>query len=145
MTIIEEINNGLKEAIRKRNTLRLETLRMLKSKILTVDARANLPDQEVVKLFKTYFNNLKEAYEQAQKAGRTDIAKKLESEIEIVQEFLPKTLSPEETKKIVTKAIADTGATTPKELGTVMKAIMQTGLPIDAKLARDLASQQLIP
>ena len=61
MTIIEKINDGIKEAMRSRDQLRLDTLRMLKSKILTVDARGNLPDTEVLKLFKTYFGNLQEA------------------------------------------------------------------------------------
>ncbi len=67
MTFIEEINQGIKEAMRSRDQLRLDTLRMLKSKILAVDARVNLPDPEVVKLFKTYFGNLEEALEQAKR------------------------------------------------------------------------------
>lgn len=143
MAIIDEINSGIKEAIKSRDMLRLETLRMLKSKILTVDARANLPDPEVIKLFKTYFGNLQEALEQAKTANRPEIAKKLEEEIKIVQEFLPKTLSPEETKKIVLQAIAESGAKTKKELGLVMKSIMKLNLPIDGKLAKDFASELL--
>ncbi len=143
MTIIEQINNGIKEAIRTRNSIRLNTFRMLKSKILTVDARANLSDQEVIKLFKTYFNNLQEAHEQARQANRPEAAEKLASEIKIVEEFLPKSLSTEETQKIVIKAIEEEGAKTKKDLGLVMKAIMKQGLPIEAKLARDLASQLL--
>jgi uncharacterized protein len=143
MSIIEQINSGIKEAIRSRDSLRLDTLRMLKSRIMTVDARANLPDAEVVKLFKTYFGNLQEALEQAQKANRPEIVERLKGELLIVQEFLPKTLSPEETKKIVLQAIANSGAKTKKELGIVMKNIMQLNLPIDAKLAKDLASELL--
>ena len=143
MTLIERINEGIKEAIRGRDSLRLDTLRMLKSKILAADARATLPDPEVVKLFKTYYGNLQEAMEQAQAVNRPEIAERLKGEIAIVQEFLPKTLSPEETKKIVVQAIADSGAKTKKELGLVMKNIMKQGLAIDAKLARDLASELL--
>ena len=143
MTLIERINEGIKEAIRGRDSLRLDTLRMLKSKILAADARATLPDPEVIKLFKTYYGNLQEAMEQAQAVNRPEIAERLKGEIAIVQEFLPKTLSPEETKKIVVQAIANSGAKTKKELGLVMKDIMKQGLAIDAKLAKDLASELL--
>src|ERR1700722_3421932 len=143
MTLLEQINSGIKEAMRSRDQLRLDTLRMLKSKILAVDARCNLPDSEVQKLFKTYHANLQEALEQAQAARRPEIAEKLKREIAILLEFLPKALSPEETKQIVVQAIADSGAKTKKEIGLVMKRIMQLSNAIDGKLAKDLASQLL--
>jgi uncharacterized protein len=143
VTLAERISSELKEAIKNRDSLRLDTLRMLKSKILAVNARANLPDPEVIKLFKTYFGNLEEAKEQATMANRPEIVARLEGEMRIVQEFLPKMLSLEETKKIVLQAIQDSGAKTKKELGLVMKSIMKLNQPIDAKLAKELASQFL--
>ena len=144
MTITEKINEGIKEAMRSRNQLRLDTLRMLKSKILVVDARGAVPDNEVVKLFKTYHGNLQEALEQAQAAGRAEMAEKLKKEMEIVQEFLPLVPTLEETKKIVQQAIAESGAKTKKELGLVMKSIMKQNNAVDAKLAKELA-EQLLP
>lgn len=141
MTLIEKINLGIKEAMRSKDSIRLNTLRMLKSKILAVDARANLPDEEVLKLFKTYYGNLVEA--KTQSASRPDIVEQLEKEMEIVQEFLPKALSPEETKKIVAQAIADSGAKSKKDLGLVMKCIMKINNTVDGKLAKDLATQLL--
>lgn len=143
MTIIEQINQGIKDAMRNRDQLRLDTLRMLKSKILAVDARANLPDIEVIKLFKTYFGNLQEALEQALSFNRMDIADKLKGELQIIQEFLPKTPSPEETKKLVIQAIDESGAKTKKDLGLVMKTVMKLSSSIDGKLAKELASQLL--
>lgn len=143
MTLIEQINNGIKEAMKNREQLRLEVLRMLKSKILTVDARGNLSDTEVLKLFKTYFGNLQEALEQAKAVNRAEIVEKLTGEIEIVQEFLPKALSQEDTKKLIEQAITETGAKTKKELGFVMKAVMKLNTTIDGKLAKDIASQLL--
>src|SRR5262249_35422814 len=125
MTIMEQLNNGIKEAMKKRDQLRLDVLRMLKSKILTVDARGNLPDADVIKLFKTYLGNLQEALEQFQGANRPDHVEKLKSEMVIVQEFLPKALSHEETKALVVKAIAESGAKNKKELGLVMKSVMK--------------------
>lgn len=143
MTIIEKINEGIKEAMKSRDQIRLNTLRMLKSKILTVDARANLPDTEVIKLFKTYFGNLQEALEQAQGANRPDIVEPLKRELLIIQEFLPKALSPEETKRIVVQAIAESKAKTKKDLGLVMQAVMKLNNTVDGKLAKSLATELL--
>ena len=143
MSLIERVNDGIKESIRSRNQLRLDTLRMLKSKILAADARATLPDADVVKLFKTYFGNLQEALEIAQTANRPDMVERLKGEIEIVLEFLPKTLSPEETKRVVVEAIAESGAKSKKEFGLVMKAVMKRNLAVDTKLVKDLANQLL--
>jgi Uncharacterized conserved protein len=143
MSIIEKINEGIKEAMRSRDQLRLSTLRMLKSKILAVDARASLPDVEVIKLFKTYFSNLQDALDQAQSVNRPDIAGPLKAELLIIQEFLPKALSIEETKKLVVQAIAESGVKTKKELGLVMKAVMKLNSSVDGKLAKELAAELL--
>ncbi len=140
MTIIEKINEGLKEAMRSRDQVRLDTLRMLKSKILAVDARASIPDADVIKLFKTYYGNLQEALEQAIGVNRTDISDKLKKELLIIEEFLPKAISAEETKRLVVQAIAESGAKTKKDLGLVMKAVMKLNNAVDGKLAKDLAS-----
>ncbi len=141
MTLMEKINLGIKDALRAQDPIRLNTLRMLKSKILAVDARGNLSDSEVLKLFKTYYSNLLEAKEQS--CGREDIVAQLEKEIKIVQEFLPKALSTEETQKIVEQAIVDSGAKTKKDLGLVMKSIMKINNSVDGKLAKELANQLL--
>jgi len=143
MPIIETLNEGIKEAMKSRNQLRLDTLRMLKSKILTVDARANLPDADVVKLFKTYYGNLQEALEQAQGAKRPDMVTDLKAELAIIEEFLPKAPSLEETKRLVEQAIAESGAKSKKEFGSVMKAIMKMNNTVDGKLAKELANQLL--
>lgn len=143
MTIIEQLNEGIKDAMRNREQLRLDTLRMLKSKIMTVDARCNLPDAEVIKLFKTYYSNLQEAVEQAIAVNRPEAAEQLRNELKIIQEFIPKAPSPEETSSLVKQAIADSGAKTKKDLGLVMKALMKLNSSVDGKLAKDLASQLL--
>ncbi|WP_068468896.1 GatB/YqeY domain-containing protein [Candidatus Protochlamydia phocaeensis] len=143
MAIVEKINEGIKEAMKSRDQIRLDTLRMLKSKILAVDARGNLPDGEVIKLFKTYSGNLQEALDQAKAVNRPESAERLKKELEIVQEFLPKTPSPEETKKLVEQAIVESGAKTKKDVGLVMKSIMKLNNTVDGKLAKELADQLL--
>ncbi len=144
MSLFEKVNDGIKEAMRNKDQIRLETLRMLKSKILAVDARGNLAEAEILKLFKTYSGNLQEALEQAIQAKRESIAEKLKIELSIVQEFLPRALSHEETEKLVQKAILESGAKTKKEFGLVMKALMQMNQAIDGKLAKELANKHLI-
>jgi uncharacterized protein YqeY len=143
MAIIDQLNEGIKEAMRSRDQIRLLTLRMLKSKILAVDARANLPDADIIKLFKAYFGNLQEALEQAQGANRADIVGQLKSELAIIQEFLPQVPSLEETKKLIIQAIAESGAKTKRDLGLVMKAVMKLNSAVDGKLAKDLAIERL--
>ncbi len=143
MSIVERINNDIKEAMKKRDQLRLDTLRMLKSKILAVDARSNLPDSDITKLFKTYYGSLQEAVEQAQSINRPELAERLKAELAIVQEYLPKTPSAEETRKVVEQAIVNSGAKTKKDLGLVMKSIMQINNAVDGKMAKDVASQLL--
>ncbi len=143
MAIIDQLNEGIKDAMRNRDQARLGVLRMLKSKIMAVDARCMLPDSDVVKLIKTYFGNLQEALEQALAVNRPELAESLKSEIKVVEEFLPKAPSPEETKQLVEQAIAETGAKTKKDLGLVMKGVMKLNNAVDGKLTKDLASQLL--
>lgn len=143
MSLFETINQGIKDAIKGRNQLRLDVLRMLKSKILVVDARGNLSDNDIIKIFKTYFGNLQEALEQAISVNRTDISERLKSEMAIIQEFLPKTPSLEETQKVVAQAIKETGAKSKKELGLVMKSIMKINNQVDGKLAKELTDKML--
>ena len=143
MSILEKINEDIKDSMRSRNTLRLDTLRMLKSRILTMDARGNIADSEVIKLFKNYLGSLQEALEQTRAANREESVAKLESEILIVQEYLPAQLSAEETLKIVKQAIIDSGAKSKKDIGLVMKEIKKLNVEIDGKTAKELADQIL--
>ena len=143
MGLMEQINNGIKEAMKSQDKLRLETLRMLKAKVIAVDARGNLPDQDIIKLFKTYYGNLQEALQQAEGADRADLAANLKLELQIIEEFLPRRLSEEETRQIVLRAIEKSGAKSKKELGLVMKSLKELSSAVDGKLASDLARQIL--
>ncbi len=143
MALMEQINNGIKEAMRTQDKLRLETLRMLKAKVIAVDARGNLPDPDIIKLFKTYYGNLQEALETAEGANRSDLATKLKGELQIIEEFLPKMLSHDETKKLVIEAITHSGAKSKKDLGLVMKSLKEMSNAFDGKLASELAKELL--
>jgi uncharacterized protein YqeY len=142
---MEQINNGIKDAMRTQDKLRLDVLRMLKAKVLAVDARGALPDPDVIKLFKTYYGNIQEAVEQAKVANRQDLVDKQQAELKIIEEFLPKALSAEETKALVLQAIAQSGAKSKKDLGLVMKSLKEMSNAIDGKIASELARDLLPP
>jgi len=144
MSLYEQINDGIKDAMRARDSIRLNTLRMLKSKILAVDARGNVSEPEILKLFKTYLGNLEEAIGHTRNANQTEATEKLEKEIIIVQEFLPKALSYQETEQIMIQAIKDSGAKSKKELGLVMKRAKELNSNIDGKVANEIVSQLLL-
>lgn len=141
--IFEKLNQDLKEAMKSRDQIRLDTLRMLKSKILNADARGNLPDADIIKLFKTYYGNLQEALDLAKSANRTENVERLIQEQKVVQEYLPKALSIDETKEIVNQAILQSGAKTKKDLSLVMRGVKTINSAVDGKLAKELADQLL--
>jgi len=143
MKLTEKINAEIKEAMKNRDMMRLNVLRMLKSKIMTVAPRGDLADNEVLKLFKTYFGNLQEALEQAQAASRGETVEELKAELSVIEEFLPKAPSSEETKQLVQQAIAECGAKSKREIGMVMKALKNLNPNIDGKLAKEWIDQLL--
>jgi len=143
MSLFEKINKDLQKALKEKNTLRLETIRMMKSKILYINPKGELSDEEIIKILNKYAKTLKEAVEEAKKVNRIDVAEKTEKELQIVREYLPKELSPEELKQVVKKTIKEVGATSMKEMGAVMKEIMGKCPTADGKIVKNLVAQEL--
>ena len=131
--LFQKINDELKNALKTKDELRLSTVRMMKSKILYVNARGDLPDTEIIKILKKYGKELKESIAEFEKVGRTKEAEKHQKELAIVSEFLPKELAPEEIKKIVEQTVKELGATSIKEMGKVMKEVLAKHPGIDGK------------
>lgn len=131
--IFEKINSQLKDALKNKDELRLSTLRMMKSKVLYVNARGDLPDAEIIKILNKYSKELKESIEEFKKVGRAQEVERHEKELAIVQEYLPKELSPDEIKQAVEQAVKDTGAASIKEMGKVMKEVLAKHPGIDGK------------
>jgi len=127
--------------MKAKDTFRLDVIRMMKSKVLNVNARGDLPDAEILKILQKYAKSLKDAIEETKKVNRPEAVKKLEGELKIVGEYLPKMLSEAEAKDIVAKAIAEVGATSPKDTGKVMKVVMGMGLNVDGSMVSKLVSQ----
>ncbi|MBU0672595.1 MAG: GatB/YqeY domain-containing protein [Candidatus Margulisbacteria bacterium] len=141
--LLNKINEELKNALKSKNELRLSVLRMMKSKILYVNARGDLPDAEITKILTKYGKEVKESIAEFNKVGRAEDAAKSEKELAIVQEFLPKQLSPDEIKSVVQQTVKEVGATSIKEMGNVMKAVLAKQPGIDGKIVSQLVRELL--
>lgn len=141
--LFNKINNELKTALKEKNELRLSALRMIKSKILYVNARGDLPEAEIIKIITKYAKEIKESITEFRKVDRADDAAKAEAELVIVQEFLPKQLSADEVKAAVQKAVEDSGATSIKDMGKVMKEVLGKHPGIDGKVVSQFVRELL--
>jgi len=141
--LLNKINADLQNAMRAKAELRLSVLRMMKSKVLYVNARGDLPDTEVIKIITKYGKELKESIEEFKKFGRTEETAKIGQELAIVQEYLPRELSPEEIKAIVQQVVTETGAVSIKEMGNVMKAMKEKAPGADGKIVNQFVRELL--
>jgi uncharacterized protein YqeY len=131
MSLVEKLQNDLKESMRAKDSVRLNTLRMLKSAVMyaTTDAGSaqDTPDDEtVLQAARKEIKKRDDAIESFRKAGREEQAAQEEAEKAILQEYLPPALSDDELKALVDAAIKEAGATSRKEMGAVMKILAQT-------------------
>jgi len=140
--MFNRINKDIASAMKAKDTVRLETLRMMKSKILNVNARGDLPEKDLVKILQNYAKSLKESYEVMMQHGKTADAEKVKTEMAIISEYLPKMLSEEETKKLVEDTIKALGLTSMKEIGKIMKELAVRS-DVDAGLAKKYVSEIL--
>ena len=120
----EKLLEDLKEAMKDKNIIRKNTIQMVRAAILQVekDKQITLTDEQVIEIIAKESKKRKDAESEFEKSGREDLIKQNKEEIEILAEYLPKQLSVEEIEKIVEEVITETGATTMKDMGKVMKA-----------------------
>ena len=123
MNLKQQIQNDIKTAMRERDTARRDTLRNLSAAIkqIEVDERRELSDQDVEAILMKYAKQREDAKEQFAAGGRDDLVAKEEAELAVVRSYLPEPLSDEELEAIVQEVIAQTGATSLKEMGRVMQ------------------------
>jgi uncharacterized protein YqeY len=126
MALVEKIDIQLKEALKARDNERLQTLRMLKSDLQykQIELGHELTDDEIVAVLSSAAKKRSEAVEEFRKGGREDLEKKERAEYEIIKEFLPRQFSSEELDELIENTIAETGASSMKDLGEVMKVLM---------------------
>ncbi len=124
----QQITEDMKTAMREKNALALGAIRMLKSAIKNAaiekgGADAELTDPEVVAVVRREVKKRQDSIEQYQSAGRAELAEQEEAEIAVLQAYLPEPLSESELTAIIDAAIAEVGATSRKEMGSVMKLV----------------------
>ncbi len=126
MTIKESLDIALKESLKSGNNTQKTTVRLALAAIkqIEVDKRIELDDAGVISVLQKEVKNRRETILDAQKAGRPDTITELENEIAILETFLPKEMDPSELRAIIEKAISETGAASPSDMGKVMKIVV---------------------
>jgi uncharacterized protein len=126
MNLKEQIVADMTAAMKAKDATRTSTLRMLKAAMVNrqIEKGGELDEEELMKLLRSQVKQRRDSVEQYEKGGRQDLADKEVAEIAVIEGYLPQAASQEEIDQAVAAAIAETGATSMKEMGAVMKAVM---------------------
>ncbi len=147
MSLDDQLLEDLRQAMRSKEQLRVNVIRMMKAAIQTkqLDLKRELDDAELTKVMTTLIKQGKEAAELYSKAKRDDLAAKELQEIGIIERYLPQAVSEEELVQVIRTVVEETAAQGLKDLGTVMKTLMArlAGRPVDGKRASELVRGQL--
>ena len=147
MDLTEKINNDLKAAMKSGDSIKLNTIRSIRSKIIELSKRgtgSSITQDDELKILLSEAKKRKEAIEMYQKAGRTDLSDQEQRELEIINEYLPKQMSREEAVEVVKNIIKEVGAQSVKDLGKVMPVAMkELKGKIDGKIVQEVVKQQL--
>ena len=127
----------MKEAMKARNADRLSALRMMNTALSNkqIENREKFTDEDAIKALQTLAKQRRESAEAFRNGGRDEMARKEEAELAVIEEFLPASASPEEIEAAVAEAIAETGASTARDIGKVMPVAMKklSGKTVDGK------------
>jgi len=147
MSLHDRLTEDLKLAMKSRDQLRMDVIRMIKAAVLNkeVELKKDLDDAEMSRVMTTLIKQRRESVEQYEKAQRTELAEKERKEITIIEAYLPKALSPQELEHLIDSVVVETGALSLKDMGTVMKAVMArlAGQAVDGKQVSDLVKAKL--
>lgn len=147
MSLHDRLSEDLKQAMKAKDQLRVDVIRMMKAAILNkeLELKKELDDAELTRVMTTMVKQRKESVEQYQQAKRDDLAGKELKEISIIEAYLPKALSDAELQQLVEAVVRETGATAAKDMGAVMKAVMArlAGQPVDGKRVSELVRSKL--
>ncbi len=149
MSLKELIISDMTVAMKAKDAARTSTLRMLKAAIVNrqIEKGGELDEEELLKLLRTQLKQRRDSVEQYVKGSRQDLADKELAEIAVIEGYLPQAASQEEIDKAVAAAIAETGATSIKEMGAVMKAVMPllAGKNADGRAVSETVKKRLTP
>ncbi|AYW45326.1 GatB/YqeY domain-containing protein [Tetragenococcus koreensis] len=126
MTLLTKLNDDMKAAMKNKDKESLQVIRMLKASLQNekINLGRDLTEEEELTIISREMKQRRDSLAEFEKVGRDDLAEKTKSEIAIVENYLPAQLTEEEIRQIVSEAIEQTGASSPKEFGKVMGVVM---------------------
>ena len=147
MSLTEQVQKDLVDAMRKKEELRLSTLRMMKAalQLKQIEKRGKLEEKEELQVFSTMIKQRKDSIEQFEKGNRPELARKEAEEITVIEAYMPKAVGEEEVVATVRATIAEMSAPTMKDMGAVMKNVMAkfAGARVDGKLVSEAVKKEL--
>jgi uncharacterized protein YqeY len=146
-TLNDRIGADITAAMKAKDAPRLSALRMLKAAVMNkgVEKGRDLDDAEVLQVVASLVKQRRDSIEQFSKAGRTDLVDKETGEIAVLDQYLPPAATAEEIDAAITAAIAETGASSAKDMGKVMKAVMPklAGTNADGRAVNEAVRRKL--
>jgi uncharacterized protein len=147
MSLRNTLTADLTEAMKAKDAGRTGVLRMVKANLMNrqIEKGADLTDEEVLKALQSLVKQRRDSIEQYEKAGRPELAEKEAAEIAVIEAYLPQAASAEEIENAVDGAVAETGASSMKDMGAVMKAAMArlAGRSADGKALSEAVKAKL--
>ena len=147
MTLSEQISRDITDAMKARDAAKLSALRMVKAALMNGEVAKGraLDETEAQQVLASLLKQRRDSIEQFKNGGRQDLVDKETAEVAILERYAPPAASPVEVEQAVETAIRETGATGPKDMGRVMKAVMSAlaGKSADGKLVNELVRKKL--
>jgi hypothetical protein len=147
LPLLADVTTAIAAAMRKQDVVRLSALRMLKAALINreVERGRAIDDDEARQVVTSLVKQRKDSIEQFTKGGRQDLAEKEAAEIDVLETYLPPAADPAVIERAVAEAIAETGATSARDMGRVMKAAMArlAGQTVDGKAVNEMVKQKL--
>ena len=147
MSLQDTIISDITAAMKAKDAERLSTLRMVKANLMNrkIEKGSDLTDEEVQKALQSLVKQRRDSIEQYEKAGRSELAAKEASEISHIEAYLPQSATPKEIEQAVAEAVTETGASSMKDMGSVMKAALAKlqGKTADGKLVSEAVKAKL--
>ena len=149
MTFAEDVNRAITGAMKSKDQPRLSTLRMLKAALMNreIERGRALDDNESLQVVSALVKQRRDSIEQFLKGGRQDLADKEGAEIVILESYLPPAVDTADLERTIDAVIASTGATSARDMGKVMKAVMAelAGKTVDGKAVNEIVRRKLQP
>lgn len=137
----EKLMDDLKQAMKEKNVNRKNVVQMVRAAVLQIekDKHIELEDNQVLEVISKEFKKRSDSLADYEKAGRQDIVDQIKDEMSVLEEYLPKKLSEDELKKVIDEIISETGASSIKDMGSIMKiAKERLGVNADGKMINEI-------